>query len=90
MKSSHGSRKCRRKKIAGNIPLPAEPIKAFRGSGKKGLVQKLLEERTNDKIKEDAKFISEDFWIAATALIYRAMLIHKDPEFCRVAEIYTY
>jgi AbrB family looped-hinge helix DNA binding protein len=37
------------------IPLPEDPIKAFRGSGKKGLDQKLLEERKKDRIKEDAE-----------------------------------
>ena len=27
------------------IPLPADPLRAFRGSGKKGMVKRLLEER---------------------------------------------
>jgi AbrB family looped-hinge helix DNA binding protein len=27
------------------IPVPADPIKAFRGSGKKGLVEQLLRDR---------------------------------------------
>ncbi len=52
MKSSHGPRRCRRIKIADNIPLPADPIKAFRGSGKKGLAQKLLQERKGDQRRE--------------------------------------
>ncbi|MDM7995769.1 MAG: PIN domain-containing protein [Acidobacteriota bacterium] len=28
-----------------------------------------------------------DSWVAATALIYRATLIHKDPEFCKIPEL---
>lgn len=31
------------------IPLPADPIKAFRGSGKKGMVRRLLRERRRDR-----------------------------------------
>lgn len=30
------------------IPLPADPIKAFRGSAKKGMVKKLLGERPGE------------------------------------------
>jgi AbrB family looped-hinge helix DNA binding protein len=36
------------------IPLPADPVKAFRGSGKKGLVKRLLKARRRDRQKEDA------------------------------------
>ena len=36
------------------IPVPADPVKAFRGSGKKGLVKQLLKERRRDRQKEDA------------------------------------
>jgi AbrB family looped-hinge helix DNA binding protein len=36
------------------IPLPEEPIRAFRGSGKKGLVKQLLKERRQDRQREDA------------------------------------
>ena len=36
------------------IPLPVDPIKAFRGSGKKGLVKRLLEERGRDARRENA------------------------------------
>lgn len=35
------------------IPLPRDPIKAFRGSGKKGLVKRLLDERRHDRQRED-------------------------------------
>jgi AbrB family looped-hinge helix DNA binding protein len=35
------------------IPLPADPIKAFRGSGEKGLVGLLLEERRRDRRREN-------------------------------------
>jgi AbrB family looped-hinge helix DNA binding protein len=35
------------------IPLPADPLKAFRGSGKKGMVKRLLEERRRDRQKEN-------------------------------------
>jgi hypothetical protein len=34
--------------------LPADPIKAFRGSGKKGLVKQLLKDRRQDREKQDA------------------------------------
>lgn len=36
------------------IPVPADPIRAFRGSGKKGLVKQLLKERRLDRQREDA------------------------------------
>ena len=36
------------------IPLPSDPVKAFRGSGKKGLVKDLVEERKRDRQREDA------------------------------------
>jgi len=35
------------------IPLPADPLKAFRGSGKKGMVKRLLEERQRDRQREN-------------------------------------
>ena len=37
------------------IPIPDNPIKAFRGSGKKGLVDQLLRDRRKDRQKEDAR-----------------------------------
>lgn len=36
------------------IPLPADPVKAFRGSGKKGAVKRLLKDRARDRQAEDA------------------------------------
>lgn len=36
------------------IPVPADPVRAFRGSGKKGLVKQLLKERRRDRQREDA------------------------------------
>ena len=36
------------------IPVPEDPIQAFRGSGKKGLVRQLLIERRRDRHREDA------------------------------------
>jgi bifunctional DNA-binding transcriptional regulator/antitoxin component of YhaV-PrlF toxin-antitoxin module len=36
------------------IPVPEDPIRAFRGSGKKGLVKQLLKERRRDRQREDA------------------------------------
>jgi AbrB family looped-hinge helix DNA binding protein len=36
------------------IPVPEDPIQAFRGSGKKGLVKQLLKERRRDRQREDA------------------------------------
>jgi bifunctional DNA-binding transcriptional regulator/antitoxin component of YhaV-PrlF toxin-antitoxin module len=37
------------------IPIPDNPIKAFRGSGKRGLVSELLKDRRKDRQKEDAR-----------------------------------
>lgn len=34
------------------IPLPADPIRAFRGSGPKGATQSLLRERRRDRQRE--------------------------------------
>ena len=36
------------------IPLPSDPIRAFRGSGKKGMVKRLLRDRRQDRHREDA------------------------------------
>ena len=36
------------------IPLPSDPIRAFRGSGKKGMVKRLLGDRRQDRQREDA------------------------------------
>jgi len=36
------------------IPVPEDPVRAFRGSGKKGLVNQLLKERRRDRQREDA------------------------------------
>lgn len=36
------------------IPVPEDPIQAFRGSGKKGLVKQLLKERRRDRQRENA------------------------------------
>ena len=36
------------------IPVPEDPIRAFRGSGKKGLVKQLLRERRREWQREDA------------------------------------
>jgi len=36
------------------IPLPSDPIRAFRGSGKKGMVKRLLRDRRRDRQREDA------------------------------------
>ena len=36
------------------IPLPSDPIRAFRGSGKKGMVKRLLKDRRQDRQREDA------------------------------------
>jgi AbrB family looped-hinge helix DNA binding protein len=37
------------------IPIPANPVEVFRGSGKKGLVNKLLKERRRDRKREDGR-----------------------------------
>jgi len=34
------------------IPLPDDPIKAFRGAGPKGLVRELMKERRKDRVRE--------------------------------------
>jgi AbrB family looped-hinge helix DNA binding protein len=36
------------------IPLPADPLRAFRGSGRKGLVKILLDDRRSDRRQEEA------------------------------------
>lgn len=36
------------------IPLPSDPIRVFRGSGKKGMVKRLLRDRRQDRQREDA------------------------------------
>lgn len=35
------------------IPLPSDPVSAFRGSGKKGMVNRLLKERRRDRQREN-------------------------------------
>ena len=35
------------------IPLPADAIEAFRGSGKRGIVRRLLQERRKDRKREN-------------------------------------
>jgi AbrB family looped-hinge helix DNA binding protein len=35
------------------IPLPDDPVAAFRGSGRKGITKKLLAERLRDRHKEN-------------------------------------
>ena len=37
------------------IPIPDDPIKAFRGSGPKGGVQRLLKERQRDRLRENGR-----------------------------------
>jgi len=36
------------------IPVPSDPVRAFRGSGKKGMVKRLLRDRQLDRRREDA------------------------------------
>lgn len=38
------------------IPVPADPVRAFRGSGKKGLVKRLVKERRRDQQQENAPY----------------------------------
>jgi AbrB family looped-hinge helix DNA binding protein len=35
------------------IPIPDDPVAAFRGSGRKGMVKRLLQERRQDQRKEN-------------------------------------
>lgn len=37
------------------IPLPSDPVGAFRGSGKKGMVKRLLQERRQDRQQENGR-----------------------------------
>ena len=37
------------------IPIPEDPISAFRGSGRKGGVDRLLKERRKDRQREDVR-----------------------------------
>jgi len=37
------------------IPIPADPVNAFRGSGSKGQVQRLLKERRLDRRRENGR-----------------------------------
>ncbi|HEX9444683.1 MAG TPA: AbrB/MazE/SpoVT family DNA-binding domain-containing protein [Candidatus Binatia bacterium] len=37
------------------IPLPPDPVRAFRGSGKKGAVKRLLQDRRRDRRRENAR-----------------------------------
>ncbi len=37
------------------IPLPGDPIDAFRGSGPKGMVRELIKERQRDRLRENGK-----------------------------------
>ena len=37
------------------IPIPDNPVKAFRGSGKKGILKQLLSDRRKDRQKEDGR-----------------------------------
>ena len=36
------------------IPIPVNPVATFRGSGRKGAVDRLLKERRQDRRREDA------------------------------------
>ena len=42
-------------KTARVFPIPADPIEAFRGSGPKGQVQRLLKERQRDRARESGR-----------------------------------
>ena len=37
------------------IPIPDNPVKAFRGSGKKGILKQLLNDRRKDRQKENGR-----------------------------------
>jgi len=37
------------------IPLPSDPLRAFRGSGKGGAVKRLLKDRRRDRQRENAR-----------------------------------
>jgi AbrB family looped-hinge helix DNA binding protein len=37
------------------FPIPADPIKAFRGSGPKGQVRRLLKERQRERVRENGR-----------------------------------
>jgi AbrB family looped-hinge helix DNA binding protein len=37
------------------IPLPSDPVSAFRGSGKRGMVKRLLRERQRDALNHTSK-----------------------------------
>ena len=37
------------------VPVPDDPIRAFRGSGPKGLVRRLLKEREQDRRRENGR-----------------------------------
>ena len=36
------------------IPLPSDPVSAFRGSGRKGAIKRLLRDRKRDRQRENA------------------------------------
>lgn len=37
------------------FPLPRDPLGAFRGSGRRGMVKRLLDERRKDREREDGR-----------------------------------
>ena len=37
------------------VPIPEDPIRAFRGSGPKGQVQRLLKERQRERLRENGR-----------------------------------
>ena len=37
------------------FPIPSDPINAFRGSGPKGQVQRLLRERQRDRLRDNGR-----------------------------------